>query len=252
MAGESRPIAISASAGNTKARNWTRSPDRDLSFEVSSRMIATTPKNRAMQMNICTNFSVEDMNPPLLSGGTPPGRHWAGRAGARELSRRSGRRPGLLDVVEGVLRALAGDPGGHLLPEGVGAHLTRHLVRTVETEDRVGVLEDLRGELVDRADQVGHVQPRVRADPAATRGGLGLLVGPDVGRQVGLERLDLGVVGERGHELATAEDRLAELVAHGRQVEREHVAVFGHLGALRPVGGVEPGLAVQCALAVED
>src|SRR3954468_10432765 len=132
-------------------------------------MIATTPKNRAMQMNICTNFSVEDMNTPLLSGGTPPGRHWAGRAGARELSRRSGRRPGLLDVVEGVLCALAGDPGGHLLPEGVGAHLTGHLVGTVEAEHRVRVLQDLGGELVDRADQVLDVQPRVGAHPAAGR-----------------------------------------------------------------------------------
>src|SRR3954453_86513 len=55
----------------TKATNWMRSPDRDRSFEVASKIRATTPKNNAMQMNICTNFSVEDMKNPLLSGGHP-------------------------------------------------------------------------------------------------------------------------------------------------------------------------------------
>ena len=59
-------------------------------------------------------------------------------------------------------------------------------------------------------------RPVVGADPAAVRRGLGLLVGPRVGGQVGLERLHLGTVGERRHELAAAEDRLAVVLVDGR------------------------------------
>src|ERR1044072_7265501 len=125
----------------------------------------------------------------------------------------SGSRPGVLDVGEGVVRALTGDPGGHLLPEGPRAHGAGHLVGAVEAEDRLGVLEDLAGQPVDRAGQVVGVQTLVGAGPAAGgRRRLGLLVRPDVGRQVGLEGLHLRTVVERGHELARAEDRLAEVV----------------------------------------
>jgi len=51
---------MSSNAGRTNATNWIFSPRRDRSREVSYRISATTPKNRMMQMNICTNFSPED------------------------------------------------------------------------------------------------------------------------------------------------------------------------------------------------
>ena len=73
-----------------------------------------------------------------------------------------------------------GDPVGHLRPERAGTDGARHLVGAVEAEDRLGVLQDLRGELVDRALEVGDVEPGVGAHPAAARGGVGLLVGPHV------------------------------------------------------------------------
>ena len=56
-------------------------------------------------------------------------------------------------------------------------------------------------------------QALVGADPAAARGGLGLLVGPHVGRTGRSGGPAPRAVGERRHELATAEDRLAEVLA---------------------------------------
>src|SRR5205807_9855958 len=90
----------------------------------------------------------------------------------------SGLRPCGLDLVDGVLRALTRDPRRGLLPEGVRSDRCRHLVRTVEAEDRLRVREDVVRELVDRARQVGALQALVGADPATARGGLSLLVRP--------------------------------------------------------------------------
>ena len=95
-------------------------------------------------------------------------------------------------------------------------------------------------------------RPLLALTQPPVRSRLGLLVGPDVRGQVGLERLHLGTVGEGGDELAAAEDRLAVVRVGRRQVEREDVAVLGDLGALGPVGRVEGRLAVHRALAVED
>src|SRR4051794_30988120 len=171
-------MRMSRTAGSTNAADWTTSPRRVLNRDVRSRIAATTPKKRATTMKSWMNFSPADMGlPGSSSGGGRNGGAGVGgptRAGSRCVhrdpavvgwsprrfsrgARPSGGRPGLLDVGEGVLGALAGDPGGHLLPEGPGAHGAGHLVGTVEAEHRLGVLQRLRGELVDRAGQVLHV-----------------------------------------------------------------------------------------------
>src|ERR1700741_5313582 len=100
-------------------------------------------------MTIWASFSDVLTVPPVRSRETPV--RCRGRFARPGTALRSGSRPGVLDVGEGVLRALTGDPGGHLLPEGAGADGARHLVGAVEAEHRLGVLEDLAGQLVDRA-----------------------------------------------------------------------------------------------------
>ena len=64
-------------------------------------------------------------------------------------------RPGGLDLVHGVLGALTRDPVRRLRPERARAHGARHLVRAVEAEHSLRVLEDRCGQLVDRGLQAG-------------------------------------------------------------------------------------------------
>src|SRR6478609_6085358 len=122
----------------------------------------------------------------------------------RPRSTTSGGRPGVLDVVERVLRALVlTDPGSHLLPERTCADRAGHQVRTVEAEDRVAVLQDLDGSLVDRARAVGEVEVLVGADEPPTGGRLALLVAPLATGDVGPQRLRLHAVAVGCHDPAT-------------------------------------------------
>src|SRR5215217_4872441 len=229
-----------------------------------NRMTPTTATNSRTAKPIVRNFSKLDTSArhllvrglpwglwgrsgPGPSGGTGPATmRLTGQCGAG-----SGLRPGGLDGVHRVLGALAGDPVGGLLPERVRADRARHLVRAVEAEDGVRVLQQLGRELVDRALQLRGVHALVGADPAAGRRRGHLVVGPGVGRQVGLEGLDLRAVGEGDVELATAENRLVISGLAGEE-EGEHLAVLGHLGALGEVRRVEARLTVQRAGAFED
>src|SRR5258706_10847770 len=159
-------------------------------------------------------------------------------------------RPGALDVVErglGVLGAV--DPVRHAGPEGLRANRARHQVGTVEPRDGAGVLEDLHRQLVDRVGDRADVQALVGGDPVSE---LRAAVGPFARGQVGLHLHDLVAVGERRHELTGDQHWLALAGVDRREVEREDVAVLRHLGALRPLVGVEGRLAVQAALLVLD
>src|SRR4051794_4695413 len=217
-------------------------------------MMPMTAANSRIAASIWAIFSDVDSatentsaSPPSGATADRPGRYEPrpGRSGVtvRSLG------PGFFDVVHRGLGVLTGDPARGLLPERVRADGRGHLVGTVEAEDRLRVLQDLRRQLVDRALQVVRVETLVGADPAL--GDLRLGVGPRVGRQVGLERLNLGPVGEGQRELATAEKGLGVGVLAG-QVEGEDVAVLGDLGAFVPVGGVEVRLPVQGAGALGD
>src|SRR5450756_911753 len=140
--------------------------------------------------------------------------------------RRSASRPGCLDVCEHLLAGLVqGEPVDHLGPERPRAHLTGHEVGGVEPEDGVRVREDLRRLAVEGVHQVRRVQPRVRGDPATHLRGYRLLIGPGIAGKERLERLDLGTIAERRHELATTEYRLVGRVDR-RQVEGPNVAVL--------------------------
>src|SRR6476469_10006645 len=107
--------------------------------------------------------------------------------------------PRRLDCLQRGLVVLTGDPCGQLRPLGTRADRGRHQVGGVEPGDRLRVLQNFHRQLVDRVLDVGDVKALVGRDPG-TR--LGLLVGPVRGRQVVLEGLHFGPVGERGHELA--------------------------------------------------
>src|SRR3954451_17409892 len=269
------PTASMNSVGRRNSSPTRRSLLRPLILLAMNRMTPTTATNSRTATPIVMNFSMLDTRAHHLLvrrlgglAGACRGSPWlgstegatgavgrVGRGRVRPLqlgwSSRSGLGPGRLDGVHGVLRALAGDPVGGLLPEGVGADGSRHLVGAVEAEDRLRVLQQLGRQLVDRALQLGGVHALVSADPATGRRRGDLVVGPGVGRQVGLEGLDLRAVGEGDVELATTEHRLV-VSGLARQEEGEHVAVFGHLGALGEVGRVEAGLTVQRAGALED
>src|SRR3954447_2183302 len=122
--------------GATNVRPTIRSPRYPPIRPTASRTTATTTTNRPMAKNIWPNFSVYDMRRHPFRGETTS--RWADLMSRQvrppAFIRSSGLRPGGLDLVDGVLRALAGDPGRRLLPEGVRPHGRRHLVRTVEAE----------------------------------------------------------------------------------------------------------------------
>src|SRR5919202_1315609 len=234
------------------------SPRRPPKRPTTRRTRATTATKIPMARNIWPNFSRVDTWRPLppdsfrCSGcDEPVGAPGAGPGRTHRLSGASGLRPGGLDLVDRVLGALPGDPGGGLLPEGVGADGGRHLVRTVEPEDGLGVGQRVVRQLVDRALQVLLLETLVGADPAAVRGGDRLVVRPGVGRQERLEGLHLGLVAEGEDELAATEDGLRGRVL-AREVEREDVAVLRDLRALRPVRRVERRLAVHVAVTLQD
>src|SRR5690606_34077277 len=143
--------------------------------------------------------------PPLWAD-PPSGRACVRRARARPSG--SGRRPGRLDRVDDLLRVGAGEPVHHPGPEGPRTDLARHEVGRVEPVHGVGVCQVLSGELVDRRRAVFRVETVVGADPVALGRGERFRVGPVRTREVGLEGLHLGAVGEGRDELAAAEDRL--------------------------------------------
>src|SRR4051794_3798742 len=85
---------MSTRAGMTNARNWMRSPERDLSFEVSNRMALTTMKNSAMAMTILRNLSPADMETPVARAVWPPGPDGCDELPARPGRRKAGRDAG--------------------------------------------------------------------------------------------------------------------------------------------------------------
>src|SRR5665647_1576913 len=183
---------------------------------------------------------------------TAGARRWSGPLLHTTQVMRSAGRPGRLDRVRDRLVALVeSEPVRHLGPERARTHHTRHEVGAVEADHGIRVTEDAARELVEVGRQVVDVQTVVRGHPATALGRDGLLVGPRVGGQEGLEGRNLGTVGKGRHELTAAEDRLVGRV-HRRQVEGEDIAVRGHRRALGPAVLVEVRGTVHHALTGED
>ena len=97
-----------------------------------------------------------------------------------------------------------------LLPERARAHGGRHQVRAVEAEGHLRVLAG------SRPDSLSIGLTRLATSSpvlALTQPPVGVALAFSLAQasedEVGLEGLHLGTVGERGHELAAAEDRLA-------------------------------------------
>src|SRR3954470_13681034 len=168
------PTASMNSVGRRNSRPTRRSLLRPPILLATNRMTPTTATNSRTATPIVMNFSMLDTSVHHLLvrglGGLagacrglpragdvrtraagavrPVGRDGSDRSGVPGGAG-SGLGPGRLDGVHRVLGALAGDPVRRLLPEGVGADGSWHLVRAVEAEDRVRVLQQLGRELVD-------------------------------------------------------------------------------------------------------
>src|SRR3954470_18928410 len=147
---------MSAMVGTRKTAATTRSPRRpEKRLAIASRT-PTITTNKPIASNIVRNLCVVVTRAPSRRSGERARR----AAYAPDPFRRSVSdpyfgcpllRPRRLDLVDGVLRALAGDPLGRLLPERVGTNGGRHGVGSVEAEDRLRVLQRGDGELVDVA-----------------------------------------------------------------------------------------------------
>src|SRR4051794_10006704 len=120
--------------GARKAAATTRSPRRPENRFAIARMIPMTATNNKIASNIVTNLwdvvtAVPSPEPDEGSGapyGAPD------PSVPRFVTCDDLLRPGRLDLVDRVLRALTGDPVRGLLPEGVGTDGRRHRVGAVE------------------------------------------------------------------------------------------------------------------------
>src|SRR5665648_802343 len=125
--------------------------------------------------------------------GAAEARRWSGPLLHITQVMRSAGRPGRLDRVRDLLVALVqSEPVRHLGPERARTHRTRHEVGAVEADHGIRVTEDAARELVEVGRQVVDVQTVVRGHPATALGRDGLLVGPRVGGEEGLEGRNLG------------------------------------------------------------
>src|SRR4051812_5466517 len=227
------PRRRSRRAGATNAISWMKSrrflgarstrkrtrPTTAAKIASPPRTWMILPRRSAVVMELAyPSFTVESQVPQRVRAEpslAPPSPYCV----STEVSR-SGRRPAGLDRVSDRLAVLAGQPGDHALPEGVGADGPGHQVGSVVPERGVRVLQDLDRVLEQRARRVVRVDTVVRADRAAL---LHAQVGEGVARHVGTDRVDRVALVEGHDGLATTGDGQRVVRLGGRHEERVDV-----------------------------